>query len=240
MMKNILQPKVIIFESNGGSHVESQTVIKNEKISEPRTPKKDSHHFEGWFTDDKSFEMRWDFNYIPERDMTLYADWRLTRTPITDDFIDIDQLLEFLSDLPENSTDDPYYIPLNITDDEFTLLNKILNEAEKFVILDLSGSNITSIPANAFYNSTTSPAGGCIFLTGIIIPDSVVSIGQSAFYNCDNLTKVTFEGTILPNSFGQSSFPGDLREKYLESDGGPGTYIRKEDGSGEIMWEKQK
>jgi uncharacterized repeat protein (TIGR02543 family) len=229
LMKNILQPKIITFESNGGSHVKSQTVLKNEKISEPQTPKKGSHLFEGWFTDNNSFEIRWYFDDIPEGDMTLYANWRL---------INVNQLLAYLADLTPNTSSNPYYIPLNITDGEFTSLNKTLNEAGKYVILDLSGSNITSIPANAFYNPTSSPASGCAFLTGIIIPDSVVSIGQSAFSNCDNLASVTFKGTIPSSGFSQNSFPGDLQQKYIASDGGPGTYI-KEANNTVVSWKKQ-
>ena len=30
----------------------------------------------------------------------------------------------------------------------------------------------------------------------VTIPDSVTSIGSDAFYNCDSLTSVTFEGTV--------------------------------------------
>jgi hypothetical protein len=46
-----------------------------------------------------------------------------------------------------------------------------------------------------------------------------------AFSNA-GLTSVTFAGTIDSGSFSSSSsFPGDLRAKYLATNGGPGTYI---------------
>ena len=35
----------------------------------------------------------------------------------------------------------------------------------------------------------------CSSLTSVIIPDSVTSLGNSAFYGCTGLTSVTFEDT---------------------------------------------
>jgi len=64
-------------------------------------------------------------------------------------------------------------------------------------------------------------------LTSVTIAEGVTSIGLSAFYNCSGLTSVTFAGTIASASFGNNSFPGDLRDKYLaDPGGGPGTYTR--------------
>jgi hypothetical protein len=55
LMYNLLQPKTITFDSNGGSLVPSQTVIKNEKISEPQVPSKEGCFFAGWYTDNGYF-----------------------------------------------------------------------------------------------------------------------------------------------------------------------------------------
>lgn len=89
MMASILRSKTITFESNGGSPVPSQTVYKNWKISEPQAPSRAGFSFNGWFTDNAFFYNKWDFNDIPEGDMTLYAEWLLheTSTPTKDDFI---------------------------------------------------------------------------------------------------------------------------------------------------------
>ena len=35
----------------------------------------------------------------------------------------------------------------------------------------------------------------CFKLTSVVIPDSVTSIGNEAFYNCSNLSKVYYQGT---------------------------------------------
>ena len=76
---------------------------------------------------------------------------------------------------------------------------------------------VTSIGDKAFCGS---PFG--IDITSVTIPDSVTSIGYSAFYIHQKLTSVTFQGTISADNFAHWAFYGDLREKYLA--GGAGTY----------------
>jgi hypothetical protein len=69
------------------------------------------------------------------------------------------------------------------------------------------------------------------------LPASLTTIGNSAFYGCTSLTTVIFKGTIAEANFGATNtFPGDLRDKYLDLDGGPGTYTRM---PGYNVWTKQ-
>jgi hypothetical protein len=91
-----------------------------------------------------------------------------------------------------------------------------------YVSLDLSGSTFDNIEPWAFSD--------CTSLASVTIPDSVTSIGDMAFYGCTSLTRVTFEGTIPSTGFSSPlTFPGDLRDKFYETDpanGTPGTYTR--------------
>jgi len=126
------------------------------------------------------------------------------------------------------------------------------------VSLDLSGSPITNIPDYAFFdkekeksctgltgiilpNSVTSIGEAafsrCISLKSITIPNSVTSIGDYAFYECTSLTSITFEGTVARASFSSDEpFLGDLRDKYLATSGGIGTYTKQ---SGSETWTKK-
>jgi len=103
----------------------------------------------------------------------------------------------------------------------------------------LENRNITSV---IIPNSVTSiRAGGafavCTNLTSVTIPNKVTTIESFAFQSCTSLTSVTFQGTIASGRFSNNNtFPGDLRDKYLADDGGPGTYRRFSNGE---IWRKQ-
>jgi hypothetical protein len=93
-------------------------------------------------------------------------------------------------------------------------------------------SSVTSIGISAFQL--------CTVLTEITIPSSVTSIGGIAFIGCRSLTSVTFatESNIQNDKFGSIAFPegkdgngGDsLKNAYLTSTGGAGTYTRAQNG----------
>ena len=61
---------------------------------------------------------------------------------------------------------------------------------------NINGVPVTFIGAGAFSGNAT--------LTGVTIPDSVISIGSSAFYNCSGLTSVTIGANVT--SIGDSAF----------------------------------
>jgi hypothetical protein len=116
-------------------------------------------------------------------------------------------LASYLSKLRKNKVTSPYSITLIVNSaEEFdTIRISLKEEPTKYVCLDLSGSTVTSIPANAFgsiYNS--SFRSNCATLTGIIIPKSVTSIGKEAFYYCINLTNVTISDSVT--SIGEEAF----------------------------------
>lgn len=61
----------IIFDSNGGSSINSQIVIENNKVKKPENPTKENYNFVRWEYEDKEY----DFNKEVKSNMTLKAIW---------------------------------------------------------------------------------------------------------------------------------------------------------------------
>ena len=74
--------------------------------------------------------------------------------------------------------------------------------------MDCTGLTSVSIP-NSMTSIGSSAFLGCSSLTSIIIPNSVTSIGSSAFYGCRSLTDVYCYAENVPSTysdaFGNSS-----------------------------------
>jgi len=68
-------------------------------------------------------------------------------------------------------------------------------------------SNLSSIAIpNSVTSIGSSAFSGCTGLTSITIPNSVTSIGVGAFYNCSNLTSITIPNSVT--SIGSQAFFG--------------------------------
>ena len=74
-IQQILEYKTVSFNTNGGSSVPVQNLIKGQRITQPDDPQRAGFHFDGWYIDNASFMNKWDFDDIPAADMTLYAKW---------------------------------------------------------------------------------------------------------------------------------------------------------------------
>ena len=67
----------VIFESNGWSTVEGQSVDHMWYATEPTAPTRDGYDFDGWYEDNTTFENLWTFNSskVGTSPKTLYAKW---------------------------------------------------------------------------------------------------------------------------------------------------------------------
>jgi hypothetical protein len=125
-------------------------------------------------------------------------------------------------------------IPNNVT----RLLEGAFMRCSRLTSVTIPNS-VTEIQSQAFIF--------CENLANITIGSGVASIGDRAFMGCNSLASVTFQGTIpssgfpVSDYFGQSIFPGDLREKFYAtnaSNGTPGTYTTSNPGLNPI-WTRQ-
>jgi hypothetical protein len=145
----------------------------------------------------------------------------------------VDTLEANLSSKSPNTKNTPYTVRMGIKNgNEFiTLISTLNNNPDKYVYLDLSGSTITTIPNGAFLGSAP-----CRTLTGIILPDSVTSIEDLAFFSCTNLISVTFKkaNTVIDTDsfFGC----GSLQAAYVA--GGVGTYTTTAPVDNSSTWTK--
>jgi len=74
-IEKVLGLKTITFDTNGGSGIPEQKLIKGERIIKPGEPTKSGYIFIGWYIDNETFMEEWDFSVIPEKDIILYAKW---------------------------------------------------------------------------------------------------------------------------------------------------------------------
>ncbi len=64
----------VTFESNGGSSVTTQSILKGQTISEPTDPTKSLKVFGGWYVD-SGLTTEWNFSTPITQNTTLYAKW---------------------------------------------------------------------------------------------------------------------------------------------------------------------
>jgi hypothetical protein len=114
----------------------------------------------------------------------------------------IEELKEYLDSQPANSPDKPIKIKLKEKDPFFPKISAVITSSGKYVRLNLSGNSITTIQKYAFYDKDAEK--GCEMLVGITIPNSVFSIGDSAFAYCTNLTGITLGKNVT--TIGQGAF----------------------------------
>ena len=135
--------------------------------------------------------------------LTLYAKWGLTAEDalkkiqsITESGVHTVSVVGNVADCIAKTDNDT---PSKIADALLALLEK---NTDAKIILDLSGTDdLTAIPANAFKGNSSFH---CENLSGIILPQSVKSIGIYAFNTCKNLVDVVMPKTL--DSIGSYAF----------------------------------
>ena len=69
----------VTFNSNGGSSVTEQIVEQGKTADMPIKPTKTGYTFDGWYTDNGTFNNEYDFNTPVTANTTLYAKWNINK-----------------------------------------------------------------------------------------------------------------------------------------------------------------
>lgn len=85
---------LVIYESNGGSKVDSVRVTRNKTLEKPENPTKDGYTFGGWHTDEE-LTVLYDFEAKVTKSFALYAKWLETGENTEND----------AENIPENNTE---------------------------------------------------------------------------------------------------------------------------------------
>ncbi len=116
------------FDSQGGSAVEDIPVGDGDTITEPATPTKQFHAFQGWYTDD-TFTTGWDFaeDEVTE-DTTLFAKWE-------------EIIIEISGESQSQSATSEGSITLNITISGASESSPATSEGLATLIISVSGTS---------------------------------------------------------------------------------------------------
>jgi uncharacterized repeat protein (TIGR02543 family) len=155
-MEQLLDPRIITFDSQGGTPVPSQTVYRGQKITRPPNPGYSGWTFIDWFKELEDVTP-WNFNTEPEGDMTLYAKWdqgitieKQTGAEVPPPIVTVNFNEKSITVIPSN--DDPPYtgqtieyaistesVPPTVWQDIFTFTN--LDATETYSIYARSKEN---------------------------------------------------------------------------------------------------
>jgi hypothetical protein len=141
------------------------------------------------------------------------------------------ELAAYLQSLPANTAATPYTVTLvsgTVIDTEDTnpdgvwaTINRVVQSAGKYVTLDLS---VCSAAGNAINGSFSSPTGNKMniikdnwYIKGIVLPDSLKTIGNGAFDFCFSLTSVTIPSGVTTIGNGAFDFCTSLTSVTIPS-----------------------
>ncbi len=68
----------VVFETNGGTKIESKMVAEGKKVEKPATPSKSGYRFIDWY-EDNEFSVVFDFDKAITKNTTIYAKWILQK-----------------------------------------------------------------------------------------------------------------------------------------------------------------
>lgn len=181
----------VTFDSQGGSAVESQTIIEGNPVKRPQTPTREGYFLNGWYTSSATtVDTEWHFDTDRVKsDMTLYAGWTVETS--------------------QEATSSLVFVKEGNT---YTVTDMMGEETIVVIPAEYNGLPVTKIQGAYGTGAFARKA-----ITSVTIPDSIVEIGQNSFNNCSALTTVNISTTSHLKKIGNNAFSGNssLKEIYL-------------------------
>ena len=178
----------VMFDSMGGSAVESQRILKGNLARSPETPEKEDYSFIGWYksTDENADEWHFSTDRVIEN-ITLYAKWQPIETqPVTPSLT-----------FERNSSG-------------YTVTGATGQEERIIIPAEYEGLPVTEIGESAFaYSRHTSG------ITYVSIPDTVTTISLNAFYGRSELATVDIDENSGLTVIGRNAFSGNRALKSI-------------------------
>ena len=173
----------VTFDSQGGSAVESQTIIEGNPVKRPQTPTREGYFLNGWYTSSAtSKDTEWHFNTDrATKDMTLYAGWTVETSQ------EATSSLVFLKE-----------------GNAYTVTDMVGEETVVSIPAEYDGLPVTKIQGVYGTGAFARKA-----ITSVTIPDSIEEIGQNSFNNCSDLANIKISTTSHLKKICNNAFSGN-------------------------------
>jgi uncharacterized repeat protein (TIGR02543 family) len=200
----------VTFNSNGGA---TEANPRTKTVTPPATTidalpiaptRSGGYTFSGWNTAANGTGTTFNETTTVTASITVYAKWTQGSS------FNADALAAELAAVSGNSTTNLYTVTLmaiNISN-VWGQINSTVQASGKYVILDLSACTATG---NTISGQNASPTGNNMniiqdnqYIKGIILPDTLTSIGNHAFASCTDLTSVDIPDGVT--SIGEFAF----------------------------------
>lgn len=172
----------VVFNANGRSGVEGQSIKYRNKVTKPENPVRDGWSFVSWYSD-SNLTQKFDFNTEVTSNLVLTAKWyEITEGEIfTWSTTASEATLLGFSDLGKEQYKNGVIVDITVPEtysnlDVTTIGSGAFSNYSNITYVDIPDT-VTTIGSRAFY--------GCIALQGIWdFSDKLTSIEENTFYNC--------------------------------------------------------
>ncbi|MCH5351641.1 MAG: leucine-rich repeat protein [Clostridiales bacterium] len=183
----------VTFDSQGGSEVESQTILEGNPVRRPQTPIREGFFLNGWYTSaatTANSEWHFDTDRV-DGDIILYAGWTV--------------------DTSEETTGSLVFAKEG---NAYTVSGMTGEETIVVIPSEYNGLPVTKIQGEYGTGAFARKA-----ITSVTIPDSIEEIGQNSFNNCSALASVNIGTASSLKKIGNNAFSGNaaLKQIYLPS-----------------------